>query len=81
MAEASTTWLTYRGAAVRVERSERTIQRWVREGMPSEWDDQGRRIVSEEVLLNELRKRLDAWPPHQYRRRKILGDELGNNWI
>lgn len=73
-------WFTYRGAAVRVDRSIRTVKRWVREGMPAGWDDQGRRIVREDVLLAELRRRLDAWPPQQYRIRRAMGDTPIEGW-
>ncbi len=45
-----------------------------------EWDDLGRRIVRESVLLAEHRRRLDAWPPHQYRLRKIEFDTPADGW-
>lgn len=71
---ASERWLTYRGAAARVERSVRSIKQWRKDGLPMEWDAGGRRIVREDVLLAELRRRLDANPAHRYRRRATLGD-------
>lgn len=76
----SEVWFTYRGASVRADRAIRTIKRWVREGMPAGWDDQGRRIVREDVLLVELRRRLAANPAHQYRIRKIMGDTPADGW-
>lgn len=65
---------TYREAAGRVRRSIRTIKRWRREGMPMSFDQQGRRIVEERVLLAELRRRLHADPVHQQRIRALTGD-------
>lgn len=73
-------WLTYRGAAVRVGRSVRTIKRWVRDGLSAGWDDEGRRIIREDVLLGELRRRMEAWPPHQYRIRAAIGDTPAEGW-
>lgn len=73
-------WLTYRGAAKRVGRAVRTIQRWVASGMPAEFDERGRRIVREEVLLAEFRRRLDAWPPHQHRLRRMQFDTPTDGW-
>ncbi|EYT55800.1 hypothetical protein H490_0103970 [Leucobacter sp. UCD-THU] len=74
-------WLTYREAARRVGRSVRTIKRWVKDGMPAGWDDQGRRIMREDVLLAELRRRLDAWPPHQHRVRAAALDGEAAAWM
>lgn len=34
-----------------------------------EFDEYGRRVVEEQVLLAEYRRRLDRWLPHQYRLR------------
>lgn len=68
------TWLTYRGAAARVNRSTRSIKRWHRFGMPMGWDEQGRRIVREEVLLAEFRKRLASDPAHRWRMRSSARD-------
>lgn len=73
-------WLTYRGAADRVGRSVRSIKQWRRDGMAMGWDDQGRRIVREDQLLTEYRRRLDAWPPHQYRLRAMTGDTPLDGW-
>ncbi|MFM2719086.1 hypothetical protein [Microbacterium mcarthurae (nom. nud.)] len=66
-----TRWLTYREAARRVRRDVRTVQRWRAAGMPMRWRD-GERVVDEEVLLAWWRDRLDAWPAHQYRLRRIV---------
>ncbi|MGF3055627.1 hypothetical protein [Microbacterium sp. YY-01] len=68
-------YLTYREAAKRVRRSVRSINRWRRGGMPMEWakrDGQRVRVVREDILLKWWRERLTAWPPHQYRMRKML---------
>lgn len=73
-------WLTYRGAAHRVGRSVRTINRWRGSGMPMSVDQEGRRIVEEEVLLAEYRKRLDAWPPHQHRVRAAGTNLQAEGW-
>lgn len=65
--------LTYREAALRVDRSVRTLWRWRRNGMPMGWairDGQRVRVVEEEVLYAWLRERLSGWPVHQYRLRK-----------
>ncbi|MFB3980368.1 hypothetical protein [Microbacterium proteolyticum] len=66
--------LTYREAAQRVRRSVRTIKRWRLGGMPMGWEiqhGQKVRVVDEEVLLSWWRDRLDGWPAHQYRLRRI----------
>ena len=66
--------LTYREAAARVKRSVRAIKRWRSNGMPMTWatrDGQRVRVVDEEVLLAWFRARLQSWPPHQYRLRKL----------
>lgn len=66
--------LTYREAARRVRRSVRTIKRWRLGGMPMGWKiqhGQKVRVVDEEVLLSWWRDRLDGWPAHQYRLRRI----------
>lgn len=73
-------WLTYRGAAERTGRSVRSIQRWRRAGMPMGTDPKGRRVVREEVLLAELRRRLDANPAHRYRLRKSEFDIPIDGW-
>lgn len=70
----SEVWLTYRGAATRAKRSVRQIKQWRRDGMPMGWDDAGRRIVREDVLLAEKRRRLAANPAHRYRMRKLMRD-------
>lgn len=70
-----TVWLTYRQAAHRVHRSIRTIKRWRRAGMPMTFDAAGMRVVDEKVLLAWWRDRLDAWPTHQYRMRRILQED------
>lgn len=38
------------------------------------WNDHGERIVDETVLLAWYRDRLNNWPTHQYRMRKLLHD-------
>jgi phage terminase Nu1 subunit (DNA packaging protein) len=66
--------MTYREAASAVRRSVRTIKRWRRSGMPMTWDlrhGQKVRVVDEDVLFAWLRDRLDAWPSHQYRLRRL----------
>lgn len=66
--------MTYREAAHAVRRSVRTIKRWRRSGMPMTWDlrhGQKVRVVDEDVLFAWLRDRLDAWPSHQYRLRRL----------
>lgn len=68
------TWLNYRQAAARVHRSTRTIKRWRRDGMPMSYDATGRRIVKEQTLLTELRRRLAADPVHQQRLRATTRD-------
>lgn len=73
-------WLTYRGAADRAGRSVRSIKQWRKDGMPMGWDDRGRRIVREDILLAELRRRLDANPAHQYRLRRMMGDTPSVGW-
>lgn len=67
--------LTYREAASAVRRPVFTIKRWRRTGMPMTWerrDGQNVRVVDEDVLFATLRERLDAWPSHQYRLRRVL---------
>lgn len=71
-------YLTYREAAKRVRRSIRSINRWRRQGMPMGWeirDGQRVRVVDEQTLLKWWRDRLTAWPPHQYRLRKLLDQD------
>lgn len=70
-------WLTYRGAAQRAGRSVRRIKVWVKEGLPAGWDDRGRRIIREDLLLAEKRRRLAANPAHQYRLRALRRDTPG----
>ncbi|GAB2567408.1 hypothetical protein [Leucobacter ruminantium] len=67
-------WLTYRDAAARVGRSKRALQRWHRKGMPMRTDNRGRKIVHEVTLYAWYRKNLKAWPPHQWKMRRITGD-------
>lgn len=72
---ASVKWHTYRSAAARVNRSERTIRYWRQWGMPMEWrliDGQRARVVREDVLLKHLRLHLAQSPVHQYRLRAAL---------
>jgi hypothetical protein len=71
-AMASTRWHTYRSAAKRVGRSERTIRYWRQWGMPMEWqviDGQRTRVVREDILLRHFRQHLAKSPVHQYRMR------------
>lgn len=66
--------LSYREAARRVRRSIRTINRWRKSGMRMEWEEregQKLRVVDQEVLLSYWRDRLDNWPAHQYRLRRL----------
>ncbi len=66
--------LTYREAAREVRRSVRTIKRWRRAGMTMTWeqrDGQRVRVIDEDLLFATLRDRLDAWPSHQYRLRRL----------
>lgn len=70
-------YLTYKEAAKTVRRSVRAIKRWRSNGMPMSWevrDGQRVRVVDKAVLQEWLRARLRAWPPHQYRMRKILAN-------
>ncbi len=73
-------WLTYRGAAADVDRCIRSLQIWVQQGMPAEYDDRGRRIIRRSVLRAEYRRRLERWPPHQYRLRKTEFDVPTDGW-
>ena len=71
--------LTYREAAARVGRSVQAIKRWRRRGMPMGWDTRNGqmvRVVDEEVLLEEFRARLAAYPPHQARLRRAMEEEF-----
>lgn len=71
---ASVKWHTYRSAAARVNRSERTIRYWRQWGMPMEWrliDGQRTRVVRDDVLLKHLRLHLAQSPVHQYRMRAL----------
>ena len=67
-------WLTYQEAAAKVGRSKRALQRWHRKGMTMTLDARGRKIVHESVLFAWYRKNLKAWPPHQWKLRRITGD-------
>ncbi|PCE16071.1 hypothetical protein AUC47_10295 [Microbacterium sp. SZ1] len=69
-------WLDYRQAARRIERSESTIKRYRRDGMPMPLRD-GRRVVHEDVLLSWYRERLTAWPIHQQRLRVMRARGAG----
>jgi hypothetical protein len=66
------TWHTYRTAAKRVGRCEKTIANWRRWGMPMSWkviEGQRTRVVREDVLLKHFRLHLAQSPVHQYRLR------------
>ncbi len=72
------TKLTYREAARRVHRSTRAIRRWRLNGMPMGWEVRGGqrvRVVEERVLLAWWRERMQNWPPHIYRLRRLLAEE------
>lgn len=74
-------YLTYRDAARRVKRSIRTINRWRRGGMPMTWetrDGQRVRVVDETILLKWWRDRMDSWPTHQYRLRRMRAEQGGD---
>lgn len=73
------TWYTYRGAARRVGRHVQRIKEWRAQGMPMEFDNDGRRIVEESVLLAEYRRRLGRWPIHQQRMNRITRNTQGEN--
>lgn len=67
-------YLSYKEAAVRVHRSVRAINRWRRNGMPMTWehrDGKRVRVVELDTLLAWWRARMNAWPPHQYRLRRM----------
>ncbi|MGN7968154.1 hypothetical protein [Microbacterium sp. 22296] len=67
-------WHTYKTAAKRVGRTEKTIANWRRWGMPMEWhviDGQRTRVVREDVLLKHFRLHLAQSPAHQYRMRAL----------
>lgn len=71
-------YLTYKEAAVRVNRSVRAINRWRRNGMPMTWeirDEKRVRVVELDTLLAWWRARLTAWPPHQYRLRRMRNEK------
>ena len=71
-------WFDYVSAARRVHRTDRTIKRWRREGMPMSWRN-GMRIVREDVLLATYRQRLKNSPVHQYRLRALRRAELSTS--
>lgn len=67
-------WLTYREAAVRTQRSIRSINRWRRGGMPMGWEERdGKRyrVVEEKILLDWWKERRRSDPAHQYRLRRM----------
>lgn len=63
--------LTYAVAAKKLGRSVRTLKRWQKEGMPTALDDRGRRLVRQDVAEGWMRRKLNNWPPHQYRLRRL----------
>lgn len=78
MSHSGLRWLDYRQAARRIGRSENTIKRYRRSGMPMPIRD-GRRVVREDVLLAWYRERLQAWPIHQQRLRQMRpGGDTGS---
>lgn len=73
--------LTYREAAARTKRSIRSINRWRRGGMPMGWDTrdgQRVRVVDEQILLKWWRERMQSWPPHQYRLRRLFTEPVSD---
>jgi len=63
---------TYRTAAKRAKRSDRTIRHWREWGMPMGWaliEGQRTRIVDEDVLLAHWRMHMKNDPAHQNRLR------------
>ncbi len=77
-----TTFLNYKQAARRVDRSEISIQRWRREGMPMIWrtssDGQQERAVREDILLRWFRLKLKADPVRQNKMRAAARLLLGS---
>ena len=69
--------LTYEVASKRLGRSVRTLKRWQREGMPTALDARGRRLVRQDVAEKWKREKLGNWPPHQYRLRRLLAEDGG----
>ncbi len=66
---------TYRGAAERVDRDVRTIQRWAREWEAHNelgTDDEGRRVVAHSTLMRTLAAKLEANSAHQRKLARIL---------
>lgn len=68
-------WLTYRGAAARIRRSERTIKRWAAEGLSGRTDSAGRRVFRESDLLDEKRRRMMSNPVHKHRMRRLRTEQ------
>lgn len=71
-------WLTFRQAARRVSRSLRTLHYWRADGMHTELDHRGRRIVEERTLLAMYRHKLQANPIHQQRAMPEVDVEPGS---
>ncbi|WP_431795657.1 hypothetical protein [Microbacterium enclense] len=71
---AAVKWHTYKTAAKRVGRAERTIRHWRLQGMPMGWqtiDGQRTRVVREDILLRHFRLHLAQSPIHQQRMRAL----------
>lgn len=78
---AAVKWHTYRTAAKRVGRSERTIRCWRQWGMPMGWqtiEGQRTRVVREDILLKHLRLHLVQSPVHQQRMRALRAGRAVN---
>lgn len=72
-------WLSYREAGTLVHRSPRTIRYWKQQGMATilvEREGQMVRVVEKTVLQAWYRDRLNNWPTHRWRLRKLLAEEL-----
>ena len=68
--------LTLAEASREIGRSRRTLMRWKKEGMPTALDGHGRILVRMDVAGEWKRKKLQGWPPHQYRMRRIREEGL-----
>lgn len=61
-------WLTYKQAAVRVKSTDRTVRRWVRDGLPSRTNviaGQATVVIREDLLLAHWRERMANETVHQ----------------
>jgi len=69
-------WHTYTTAASRVRRSRRTIRHWKHQGLPTQLDNTGRRIIREDHLLAWWRDRMTNDPIHQQKLRKLFSEKI-----